>query len=187
MTAEHEMNVNESELFQRLQAHTQPLVLDFWASWCMPCRAIEPWMRRLQKEYQGRVEVWKVNADEHARLLRRLRIFGIPTLIAYHQGSEVARQTGVGSFQSMQQLFEAALQGEALAPRGLARSERFLRLLIAGVLFYVAYLNRPGGGMLLLGGLAGIVFFSAVYDRCPVWRALYPRLRRWLAARLNTE
>lgn len=182
MYKESESNLEEKDFYQRLQAHPLPVVVDFWAPWCMPCRAIEPWISRLQQEYRGRVDVWKMNANEHAELVRALRVYGIPTLIAFYQGREMVRQTGVRSFRSVQRLFDAAVQGEAVEPGGISIFDRFLRVLAAGVLFYLAFIARASRGALLLAGLAGIVLFSAVYDRCPLWRALYPRIKKWLAA-----
>jgi thioredoxin 1 len=73
---------------------TQPVVVDFWAPWCGPCRMIAPMLDELSKEYEGRLRVVKVNADENPDLLGRLGIQGIPTLIFFKDGKEAQRVVG---------------------------------------------------------------------------------------------
>ena len=84
----------EKDFIERLHSNPQPVVVDFWAPWCIPCRAIKPVVEKLGEEYAGRVDLWEVNADEQPDLLRSLHIYGIPTLIAFHHGQEVGRRTG---------------------------------------------------------------------------------------------
>lgn len=167
------------EFQERLHKSPRPVVVDFWAPWCAPCRAIDPLLKRLGQEYTGRVEVWKVNADEHPELLRQLKIYGIPTLISFRAGAEVARQVGVSSPQALVGLFEAALSGQA-PPKVIAPLDRLLRLLAAaGVLWVAASGGFQGWYALLIAAAAGLAF-SAVYDRCPIWQALAPRLKALL-------
>jgi thioredoxin len=87
------------------------VVVDFWAPWRGPCRTIQPAIEKLSQEFSGQVDVWKVNADEEPELLRSLRIYGVPTLIAFHAGQEIGRRTGVASAEELHSLFEAALSG----------------------------------------------------------------------------
>ncbi len=177
----------EQDFFDKLQANPNPVVVDFWAPWCGPCKAIEPMLKRLDQEYKGAVDVWRINADEEQHLLRRLKIYGIPTLIAFNQGEEVARQTGVGSLPAMVSLFEAAKSGQKLVKKGLSGLDRVLRIGIAFALLYLAYSEGFKGLYLWLALMAGIAFFSAVYDRCPIWKAISSRLGDWLKRKKTPE
>jgi thioredoxin 1 len=174
------------EFFERLQQNPRPVVVDFWASWCGPCKMIEPNLKKLGKEYEGRVDVWKVNADEHPDLLRKLHISGIPTLVGYNGGQEVSRRVGVAPYPVLNSLFESALSGEktespqAAAAAGMTTLDRVLRLAAAAALFYVAYSNGFAGWYLLAAVAGAVVAFSAIHDRCPIWQAIRPRLEALL-------
>jgi thioredoxin 1 len=172
--------VADQTFFERLKANPRPVVVDFWAPWCGPCRMIEPALKQAGKEYDGQVDVWKVNADEHPELLRELRIYGIPTIVSFRDGQEVARQTGVASPRALGGLFEAALSGERPAQAGaigLTIIDRGLRVAIGLALLLLAYTGGFSGVYLVFAALSGVAFFSAVYDRCPIWKAITARLR----------
>jgi len=171
--------MDEREFFERLRANPRPVVVDVWASWCRPCRAIEPLMRRLQEEYASRVDVWKLDADAQTDIVRRLGVRGIPTLIAFNAGQEVTRRTGAGPQGVLQSLFEAALSGNPPSAAGLAPADRLIRMAAAVGLLILGGLSGPSW---LLIALAGVVAFTAVYDRCPLWQAISPRLKHLLSS-----
>lgn len=76
-----------------LQAKT-PVLVDFWAAWCGPCRMLSPTVEELSKEYEGRVKFAKVNVDEERELSARFGIMSIPTLILFKNGKPADSSIG---------------------------------------------------------------------------------------------
>jgi thioredoxin 1 len=71
-----------------------PILIDFGATWCAPCKALRPIVQRLAEAYAGRVRVAEVDVDEAPGIVRRLGIRGAPTVVVYRGGREIARQLG---------------------------------------------------------------------------------------------
>ena len=71
------------------------LMVDFWADWCGPCKMLAPLVENLDKEYEGRVTVGKVNVDEEPELAIRYGVMSIPTVIFFKDGKEIDRKVGV--------------------------------------------------------------------------------------------
>ncbi len=82
-----------------------PVVVDFWAPWCGPCRTLGPTIEKLAGDYDGRVKVGKMNTDENMDTPGSLRITAIPTVLVFQQGREVERLVGVNP----ENKFKAAL------------------------------------------------------------------------------
>lgn len=73
----------------------KPVLVDFWATWCMPCRMLAPVIEEVAEETEDRAIVGKINVDEEMELARKYRVASIPTLIVFENGQEVRRSVGV--------------------------------------------------------------------------------------------
>ncbi len=88
------LEVTDADFDQMVMRSNLPVLVDFWAPWCGPCRMVGPIVEQLSHEYTGRIAVAKVNTDENQGIAGKLQIQGIPTLILFKEGKPVERITG---------------------------------------------------------------------------------------------
>jgi thioredoxin 2 len=88
------IEVTDASFASEVEASSQPVLLDVWAPWCAPCRAIAPMLDNVAREMTGRLRVAKLNVDENPMTAARLGIQGVPTLILYKHGHEIDRIVG---------------------------------------------------------------------------------------------
>jgi thioredoxin 1 len=103
--AEFETEVLESEL---------PVLVDFWATWCGPCRLVAPIVDELADDYDGRVKFVKVNTDENIRTVATYGIRSIPTLLVFKDGEPVDQIIGFRSKSELRSLLERAITQPSL-------------------------------------------------------------------------
>lgn len=98
-----------SENFESLKNGEQPLVVDFWATWCGPCRAISPIVEEIASEYEGKAEVVKCNVDDCDEIAAQYGIRSIPTLLFFKSGQVVDRLVGAAPKATITEKIDAIL------------------------------------------------------------------------------
>ena len=92
-----ELQLTDDSFDQEVLKSPEPVLVDFWAPWCGPCRMLAPVVEELAKEYTGKVRVAKLNTDEHPNSASRYKIAAIPTLLFFKGGKVVEQLVGVHS------------------------------------------------------------------------------------------
>jgi thioredoxin 1 len=88
------VNIGDGEFRQEVLESQTPVVVDFWATWCAPCRAIAPALEELASQYRGRVKVAKVNIDDNQETPQQYGVRSIPTLLVFKGGRVVEQIVG---------------------------------------------------------------------------------------------
>ena len=83
-----------------------PVIVDFWAEWCVPCKMIHPILDEVSQEYDGKLKVVKVDVDQEGELASDYNVISIPTLLLFKDGIVVNQQVGAGSQESIKNLFK---------------------------------------------------------------------------------
>ena len=93
--AENVLELTDSNFEAEVIKSDKPVLVDFWAEWCMPCKMLTPTIEKLAGEFQGRIKVGKMDTDQNPDIPGSLGISSIPTVILFQGGKEVSRLVGV--------------------------------------------------------------------------------------------
>ncbi|MDP9272932.1 MAG: thioredoxin [Chloroflexota bacterium] len=97
------ITVDESTFESEVLNSERPVLVDFWAPWCGPCRLVSPVVESIGEAHADKIDTAKVNTDENQQLAMRYSIFSIPTLIVFKDGREAARLVGFMPQEAMEQ------------------------------------------------------------------------------------
>lgn len=97
------------ENFDEILKSDKPVLVDFWAEWCGPCRMVSPIIEDIETEYDGKAVVGKVNVDEEAELALRYNIVSIPTVMIFKNGEEAEKIIGASSQDEYEEALEKYL------------------------------------------------------------------------------
>ena len=111
MASEAILELTDDNFEQEVLKSQTPVLVDFWAEWCMPCRMIAPTIEKLAEQYKGKVKVGKVDTDANRDTSLKFEISAIPTIILFKEGEVVQKFVGV----TQEQEFKDALDGVAAA------------------------------------------------------------------------
>jgi thioredoxin 1 len=103
------MEVSEKAFEKEVLASKIPVLVEFWGSWCPPCKVMEPIIERLEKAFSGKVKICKVNTDRNPSLRRKYEIRGLPTFIIFVQGKDVERHVAAKSEQELKGILDKFL------------------------------------------------------------------------------
>ncbi|GLQ48133.1 thioredoxin [Dyella lipolytica] len=102
-------HVSDDAFDQEVLKSDTPVLLDFWAEWCGPCKAIAPTLEDLAKQYEGKLRVVKLNIDHNQKTPRTYGVRGIPTLMVFKNGKVEATQIGAVSKGQLVQMIDKAI------------------------------------------------------------------------------
>ena len=101
--------VTSGDFSDKVLASKTPILVDFWAPWCQPCKLAEPVLEELSEAYKDKLSIAKLDVDESPALASQYDVMSIPTTILFKEGKEVGRQTGFAGKQAFEDLIKRGI------------------------------------------------------------------------------
>ncbi len=99
------VTLSDTTFDEEVKGASEPILVDFWAEWCGPCKMIAPTLEELSRDYAGKLKIAKLNVDDNPDVARRFEVMSIPTLILFKDGEPVQRLIGAkGKGQLVQEI-----------------------------------------------------------------------------------
>ena len=101
--------ITDKDFEEKVVKSPNPVLVDFWATWCGPCKMAEPVLDELSETYKGKVGISKLNVDENQATTMKFGVMSIPTTILFKEGKELGRQVGFAGKQAFEDLIKKGI------------------------------------------------------------------------------
>ena len=104
------MNVTDKTFEKEILQSDKPVLIEFWASWCVPCKMMEYVLLELDDDYDGKIKIAKLNIDRNRKVPRRYDLTGVPTFMTFNGGKAIEKRVGAQSKKDLEKMIEKVIK-----------------------------------------------------------------------------